>query len=107
MPGGFLTPWLRKISQTYYGFAAAIDPKLARRAWRLRRCLAMPSIPSRRRRTGPKPLPRPRGALLPLGATRPAGGGGGGEGWRDLAIAGQPNDVAILAQARALWHKGA
>lgn len=30
-----------------------------------------------------------------------------GEGWRDLAIAGQPNDAAMLAEARALWHKGA
>ena len=30
-----------------------------------------------------------------------------GQGWRDLAIAGQPNDAAMLAEARALWHKGA
>jgi uroporphyrinogen-III synthase len=30
-----------------------------------------------------------------------------GEGWRDLAIAGQPDDAAMLAEARALWHKGA
>ena len=30
-----------------------------------------------------------------------------GDGWRDLAIAGQPNDAAMLAEAGALWHKGA
>ena len=30
-----------------------------------------------------------------------------GDGWRDLAIAGQPNDAAMLAEARNLWHKGA
>jgi len=30
-----------------------------------------------------------------------------GEGWRALAIAGQPNDAAMLAEAGALWHKGA
>ncbi|MBE1528261.1 uroporphyrinogen-III synthase [Sphingopyxis sp. OAS728] len=30
-----------------------------------------------------------------------------GEGWRDLAIAGQPNDAAMLAEAGALWHKDA
>lgn len=29
-----------------------------------------------------------------------------GGGWRNLVIAGQPDDAAILAQARALWHKG-
>lgn len=29
-----------------------------------------------------------------------------GEGWRDLAIARQPDDAAMLAEARALWHKG-
>jgi uroporphyrinogen-III synthase len=28
-----------------------------------------------------------------------------GEGWRDLAVAGQPNDAAMLAEAGALWHK--
>lgn len=30
-----------------------------------------------------------------------------GEGWRDLVISGQPNDAAMLAEAGALWHKGA
>ncbi len=30
-----------------------------------------------------------------------------GDGWRDLAIAGQPNDAAMLAEAGALWHKAA
>ncbi|OHD07379.1 uroporphyrinogen-III synthase [Sphingopyxis sp. RIFCSPHIGHO2_12_FULL_65_19] len=44
---------------------------------------------------------------LSLVAISPAVAAAAGEGWRDLAIAGQPNDVAILAQARALWHKGA
>ncbi|KTE06817.1 uroporphyrinogen-III synthase [Sphingopyxis sp. H115] len=28
-----------------------------------------------------------------------------GDGWGDLAIAGQPDDGAMLAQAHALWHK--
>lgn len=30
-----------------------------------------------------------------------------GDGWGDLRIAGQPDDAAMLAQAHALWHKGA
>lgn len=30
-----------------------------------------------------------------------------GEGWRDLAVAEQPSDAAMLAEAGALWHKGA
>ena len=30
-----------------------------------------------------------------------------GDGWRDLAIAGQPDDAAMLAEALNLWHKGA
>lgn len=46
-------------------------------------------------------------AHLSLVAISPAVAAAGGEGWRDLAIAEQPDDVAILAQARALWHKGA
>lgn len=44
---------------------------------------------------------------LSLVAISPAVAAAAGGGWRDLAIAGQPDDVAILAQARALWHKGA
>lgn len=44
---------------------------------------------------------------LSLVAISPAVAAAAGEGWRDLAIAEQPDDVAILAQARALWHKGA
>ena len=46
-------------------------------------------------------------AHLSLVAISPAAAASAGDGWRDLAIAGQPDDVAILAQARALWHKGA
>ena len=46
-------------------------------------------------------------AHLSLAAISPAVAAAAGEGWRDLAIADQPGDVAILAQARALWHKGA
>lgn len=49
---------------------------------------------------------RARGHLA-LVAISPAVAAAAGEGWRDLAIAGQPDDVAILAQAHALWHKGA
>ncbi len=45
-------------------------------------------------------------AHLSLVAISPAVAAAAGAGWRDLAIAGQPDDVAILAQARALWHKG-
>ena len=45
-------------------------------------------------------------AHLSLVAISPAAAAAAGEGWRDLAIAEQPGDVAILAQARALWHKG-
>lgn len=43
---------------------------------------------------------------LSLVAISPAVAVAAGEGWHSLAIAGQPDDVAILAQARALWHKG-
>lgn len=46
-------------------------------------------------------------AHLSLVAISPSAAVAAGDGWRDLAIAGQPDDVAILAQARALWHKGA
>lgn len=46
-------------------------------------------------------------AHLSLVAISPAAAASAGAGWRDLAIAGHPDDVAILAQARALWHKGA
>lgn len=43
-------------------------------------------------------------ALVAISASVAAAAGGG---WRDLAIAGQADDAAMLAQARALWHKGA
>ena len=46
-------------------------------------------------------------AHLSLAAISPAAAAAAGEGWRDVAVAEQPDDVAILAQARALWHKGA
>lgn len=46
-------------------------------------------------------------AHLSLVAISPAAAVSAGGGWRDLAIAEHPDDVAILAQARALWHKGA
>ncbi|MBR2171682.1 uroporphyrinogen-III synthase [Sphingopyxis sp.] len=46
-------------------------------------------------------------AHLSLVAISPAAAASAEGGWRDLAIAEQPDDVAILAQARALWHKGA
>lgn len=46
-------------------------------------------------------------AHLSLVAISPAAAASAGDGWRDLAVAGHPDDVAILAQARALWHKGA
>lgn len=46
-------------------------------------------------------------AHLSLVAISPAVAAAAGDGWRDLAIAEQPDDVAILAQARALWHKDA
>lgn len=42
---------------------------------------------------------------LSLVAISPPVAAAAGGGWQDLAIAGQPDDVAILAQARALWHK--
>lgn len=45
-------------------------------------------------------------AHLSLAAISPAAAAAAGEGWRDVAVAEQPDDVAILAQARALWHKG-
>jgi len=46
-------------------------------------------------------------AHLSLVAISPAAAASAGDGWCDLAVAGHPDDVAILAQARALWHKGA
>jgi len=42
-------------------------------------------------------------SLVAISASVAAAAGGG---WRDLAIAGQPDDAAMLAEARALWHKG-
>lgn len=42
---------------------------------------------------------------LALVAISPAVAAAAGGGWGDLAIAGQPDDVAMLAQAHALWHK--
>jgi uroporphyrinogen-III synthase len=45
-------------------------------------------------------------AHLSLVAISQAAAASAGDGWRDLAVAGHPDDVAILAQARALWHKG-
>ena len=44
---------------------------------------------------------------LAIVAISPAVAAAAGDGWRDLAIASQPDDVAMLAQAHALWHKGA
>lgn len=44
---------------------------------------------------------------LALVAISPAVALAAGAGWRDLAIATEPDDVAMLAQAHALWHKGA
>lgn len=44
---------------------------------------------------------------LSLAAISAAAAAAAGGGWRDVAVADQPGDVAILAQARALWHKGA
>lgn len=44
---------------------------------------------------------------LALVAISPAVAVAAGGGWRDLAIAAEPDDVAMLAQAHALWHKGA
>ncbi|MDO9364490.1 MAG: uroporphyrinogen-III synthase [Sphingopyxis sp.] len=44
---------------------------------------------------------------LSLVAISPAVAAAAGDGWRELAIAAQPDDVAMLAQAHALWHKGA
>ena len=46
-------------------------------------------------------------AHLSPAAKSPAAAAAAGEGWRDIAVADRPDDVAILAQARALWHKGA
>ncbi|QCB56691.1 uroporphyrinogen-III synthase [Sphingopyxis sp. PAMC25046] len=46
-------------------------------------------------------------AHLSIAAISPAVAAAAGEGWRDVAVAERPDDVAILAQARALWHKGA
>ena len=44
---------------------------------------------------------------LSLVAISAAVGAAAGDGWRELAIAAQRDDVAMLAQAHALWHKGA
>ena len=44
---------------------------------------------------------------LSLAAISPAVAAAAGGGWRDVGVADRPDDVAILAQARALWHKGA
>jgi uroporphyrinogen-III synthase len=44
---------------------------------------------------------------LSLAAISAAAAAAAGDGWRDVAVADRPDDVAILAQARALWHKGA
>lgn len=46
-------------------------------------------------------------AHLSLVAISPAVAAAAGEGWGNIAIAAQPGDAAMLAQARALWHKGA
>ena len=46
-------------------------------------------------------------AHLSLAVISPKAAAAAGEGWRDVAVADRPDDVAILAQARALWHKGA
>ena len=46
-------------------------------------------------------------AHLSLAAISAATAVAAGDGWRDVAVADRPDDVAILAQARALWHKGA
>lgn len=46
-------------------------------------------------------------AHLSLAAISPAAAAAAGDGWCDIAVADRPDDVAILAQARALWHKGA
>jgi uroporphyrinogen-III synthase len=43
-------------------------------------------------------------ALIAISSSVAAAAGGG---WRDLAIAGQPDDAAMLAEACNLWHKGA
>jgi uroporphyrinogen-III synthase len=44
---------------------------------------------------------------LALVAISPAVAAAAGDGWRELAVAAQPDDVGMLAQAHALWHKGA
>jgi uroporphyrinogen-III synthase len=43
-------------------------------------------------------------SIVAISASVAAAAGGG---WRDIAIAGQPEDAAMLAEAGALWHKGA
>lgn len=42
---------------------------------------------------------------LALVAISPKVAAAAGEGWGDVAIAGHPDDAAMLAQAHALWHK--
>lgn len=46
-------------------------------------------------------------AHLSLVAISAAVAAAAGQGWRALAVAAEANDAAMLAQARALWHKGA
>lgn len=43
-------------------------------------------------------------ALVAISASVAVAAGGG---WGDLAVSEQPDDAAMLAQAHALWHKGA
>lgn len=42
---------------------------------------------------------------LALVAISPKVAAAAGDGWGAIAIAGQPDDAAMLAQAHALWHK--
>ncbi|WP_447758210.1 uroporphyrinogen-III synthase [Sphingopyxis fribergensis] len=46
-------------------------------------------------------------AHLSLVAISAAVAAAAGDGWARLAVSEQPDDAAMLAQARALWHKGA
>jgi uroporphyrinogen-III synthase len=46
-------------------------------------------------------------AQLSLAAISPAAAAAAGSGWRAIGAAERPDDAAILALARALWHKGA
>ncbi len=51
-------------------------------------------------------LAGPDRAHLSLVAISPAVAAAAGEGWRTAVAAARPDDAAMLAQARALWHKG-